>query len=50
MFVIPMAGSSSRFFEAGFLLPKYQLLIGNETVFEWSVRSFETIMQVILKI
>lgn len=41
MFVIPMAGSSSRFFEAGFLLPKYQLLIGDETVFEWSVRSFE---------
>lgn len=41
MFVIPMAGSSSRFFEAGFSLPKYQLLIGNETVFEWSIKSFE---------
>lgn len=42
MFVIPMAGLSSRFFKAGYTKPKYQLEIGNETIFEWSVRSFES--------
>lgn len=41
MFIIPMAGLSSRFFKAGYTKPKYQLEIGNETVFSWSVRSFE---------
>lgn len=41
MFVIPMAGLSSRFFKAGYGKPKYQLMLGNETVFAWSVHSFE---------
>lgn len=41
MFIIPMAGLSSRFFKAGYTKPKYQLEIGDETVFSWSVRSFE---------
>ena len=40
MFIIPMAGLSSRFFKAGFNIPKYQLTLGNESVFSWSVKSF----------
>lgn len=42
MIVIPMAGLSSRFFKAGYTLPKYMLMLGSETVFEWSVKSFES--------
>lgn len=41
MFVIPMAGLSSRFFKAGYNKPKYQLMLGKETVFSWAIRSFE---------
>lgn len=41
MFIIPMAGLSSRFFKAGYTKPKYQLDLNGETVFSWSVRSFE---------
>ena len=42
MIVIPMAGLSSRFFKAGFDVPKYQLKLPNQqTVFEWAVSSFE---------
>ena len=41
MIVIPMAGLSSRFFNAGFCLPKYMLPLDGETIFEWSVKSFE---------
>lgn len=41
MFIIPMAGLSSRFFKAGYIKPKYQLELNGETVFSWSVRSFE---------
>ena len=41
MIVIPMAGLSSRFFKAGFTQPKYMLPLFNETVFDWSVRTFE---------
>lgn len=41
MIVIPMVGKSSRFFNAGYTLPKYQLLIGEETVFSRAVGSFE---------
>ena len=41
MIVIPMMGRSSRFFEAGYNLPKFQLPLGGETVFTKSVRSFE---------
>lgn len=41
MFIIPMAGLSSRFFKAGYAKPKYQLDLNGETVFAWSVRSFE---------
>lgn len=39
--VIPMAGESSRFYNAGYTVPKYMLPLGNETLFDKSVRSFE---------
>ncbi len=41
MFIIPMAGLSSRFFKAGYNKPKYQLDLNGESVFSWSVKSFE---------
>lgn len=42
MFIIPMAGLSSRFFTAGFTVPKYQIILPNQmTMFEWSVNSFK---------
>jgi hypothetical protein len=41
MIVIPMLGKSSRFFEAGYSLPKYQLPLGGETVFAKTMRTFE---------
>lgn len=40
MIVIPMAGLSSRFFKAGYDLPKYQLMLNEETIFSWAVSSF----------
>lgn len=39
--VIPMAGESSRFFNAGYTVPKYMLPLGDETVFDKSVKSFQ---------
>ncbi|HGG7172902.1 TPA: capsular biosynthesis protein, partial [Escherichia coli] len=33
MFVITMAGLSSRFFNAGYTVPKYQLPLHGQTVF-----------------
>lgn len=41
MIVIPMLGRSSRFFNEGYTLPKYQLPLAGETVFAKSLRSFE---------
>lgn len=41
MIVIPMAGMSARFFDAGYTLPKYQLHLWGDTVFAHAVRSFE---------
>lgn len=41
MIVIPMAGLSSRFSQAGYLKPKYELPLGDKTVFECSVLSFK---------
>lgn len=40
MFVIPMMGRSSRFFNAGYTLPKFQLPLGDGTVFDYVVESF----------
>lgn len=41
MIVIPMAGLSSRFFKEGYSTPKYQLPLGEETVFSWAISSFK---------
>jgi len=40
LFVIPMAGESRRFREAGYEVPKYMLPLDSETVLTWSLRSF----------
>lgn len=40
MIVIPMVGNSSRFFDAGYPLPKYQLMLDEYTVFYHAVNSF----------
>lgn len=40
MIVIPMAGSSSRFFKAGYTQPKYMLESHGVTLFEYAVNSF----------
>lgn len=37
-----MAGLSSRFFNAGYKIPKYMLPIDNETVFSYCINSFST--------
>jgi hypothetical protein len=41
MIVIPMAGNSSRFFNEGYLTPKYELLVGANTLFSMTLKSFE---------
>jgi hypothetical protein len=41
MIVIPMAGLSSRFFKAGYKLPKYMLEAHAESLFDHSVKSFK---------
>ena len=41
LFVIPMAGLSSRFFKAGYSVPKYQLNINSSSMFLWSIESFK---------
>ncbi len=41
MIIIPMLGKSTRFFSAGYAQPKYQLPLGDGTVFSSSVQSFE---------
>jgi hypothetical protein len=41
MIVIPMAGLSSRFTKAGYPLPKYMLPLGERTVFDHAVGSFQ---------
>jgi dTDP-glucose pyrophosphorylase len=41
MIVIPMAGESRRFRDAGFTTPKYMLPLAGQTLFSWSIRSFE---------
>jgi NDP-sugar pyrophosphorylase family protein len=38
--VIPMAGLSQRFLDAGYTLPKYMLYVGNKSLFNISVSSF----------
>src|SRR6218665_2214806 len=45
LFVIPMAGLSSRFFKAGYSVPKYMLDLHGKTMFSWAVSSFEKYFQ-----
>ncbi len=45
MIVIPMAGLSSRFKEAGYTLPKYMLEAHGKTLFFHSVESFKNIFE-----
>lgn len=40
MIVIPMAGQSSRFFKAGYSLPKFMLPCHGKAVFDWALASF----------
>jgi hypothetical protein len=40
-----MLGRSSRFLNAGYAIPKYQLPLGGESVFAKSVRSFEKLFR-----
>ena len=40
MIVIPMAGASRRFAEAGYLEPKYKLPLRGRPLFDWAVGSF----------
>ena len=42
MIVIPMAGASSRFTQAGYTRPKYELMLDGRTVFAHAVDSFST--------
>ncbi|MBD6989485.1 capsular biosynthesis protein, partial [Vibrio parahaemolyticus] len=41
MIIIPMAGMSSRFFNAGYDKPKYMLEARGVTLFEHSILSFK---------
>ncbi|WP_426578375.1 glycosyltransferase family 2 protein [Xenorhabdus stockiae] len=41
MIVLPMAGMSSRFFNAGYNKPKYMLELNGKSIFEHSLISFE---------
>src|SRR5436190_1785422 len=45
MIVIPMAGRSQRFFDAGYTRPKYRLPLGGESVFAHAVGSFASYFQ-----
>jgi CTP:molybdopterin cytidylyltransferase MocA len=40
MIVIPMAGLSSRFFNAGYTKPKYMLQANEKSLFDYSIESF----------
>ena len=41
MFVIPMMGKSSRFFNKGYKIPKYQLNVCNKSLFYLTINSFK---------
>ncbi|EAM0984512.1 capsular biosynthesis protein, partial [Salmonella enterica] len=40
--VIPMAGQSSRFYNAGYTVPKYKLRIDNKSVFYYALKGFNS--------
>ena len=41
MIIIPMAGKSSRFYKAGYTLPKFMLPLKDKTIFEVALSSFK---------
>lgn len=41
VFVFPMLGLSKRFIDAGFVLPKYMLYVGSQSLFNLAVSSFQ---------
>jgi hypothetical protein len=41
MIVMPMAGLSRRFLDAGYDRPKYELILAGRPVFDWALLSFE---------
>ena len=41
MIIIPMAGKSSRFFNAGYDIPKFMLPLSKSNVFREAVKSFK---------
>lgn len=41
MIVLPMAGLSRRFLDAGYERPKYELTLAGRPVFDWALLSFE---------
>lgn len=45
MIIIPMAGNSSRFFNAGYQVPKYQLPLWGVPMFDWVLKTFEDYFQ-----
>jgi hypothetical protein len=45
MIIIPMVGRSSRFFDVGYEIPKYQLPLKGGVVFDMAVMSFERYFQ-----
>ena len=40
-FIIPMLGRSSRFFNEGYSVPKYQLQLSDKSTFFHAISSFE---------
>ncbi len=46
--VITMAGCGSRFYNAGYKVPKYQIVAFEKTLFEWSLISLKGFMDVVV--
>lgn len=42
--VIAMAGRGSRFYEAGYAVPKYEIMAHDRTLFEWSMLSLKNFL------
>jgi choline kinase len=43
--LITMAGRGSRFYKAGYQVPKYAIEVHGRTLFEWSMKSLEGIIR-----
>jgi len=42
--VVTMAGRGSRFYEAGYTVPKYEIEVHGRSLFDWSMRSLENLI------